>query len=165
TTLVIRLRHETKPRLAIGKFQLALTSLEGADTSPKGVPEAVLKALSKAPEQRTQAEREAIAAHYRTVAPELSEKRSRLARLEAERSLLLGEIPQTLITQTVTPRVMRVLPRGNWMDDSGEIVEPGVPQVFPQCRTSQRATRRDLADWIVSPQNPLTARVFANRLW
>src|SRR5207249_11982785 len=78
TKLVIRLRHETMPRLAIGKFRLSLTSLDGVDESPDGVPEAVLTALRKAPEQRTPKEREAIAEHYRTVAPELAEKRMHL---------------------------------------------------------------------------------------
>jgi hypothetical protein len=165
TKLVIRLRHETMPRLSIGKFRLALSSLDEVDASADGVPEAILTALRKPAEQRTPKEREAIAAHYRTVAPELAEKRKHLARLEAERSLLLGQIPRTLIAETAEPRVVRVLRRGNWMDDSGEIVQPGVPQVFPQIRKSDRATRRDLAEWIVSPQNPLTARVFVNRLW
>lgn len=165
TKLVIRLRHETQPRLAIGKFQLALTSLDGADTSMEGLPEAVLKALRKSPEQRATEERQTIATYYRKVAPELSQQRAHLARLEADRSLLLGEVPQTLIAKTVTPRVVRVLPRGNWMDDSGEIVQPGVPQLFPQIRSDGRATRRDLAEWIVSRQNPLTARVVTNRLW
>jgi len=135
------------------------------DASPDGVPEAVLTALRKAPEQRTPKERDAILEQYRAVAPELADRRIRLARLEAERSLLLGQIPQTLITETVEPRVIRVLPRGNWMDDSGEIVQPGVPQQFPQLAKPGRATRLDLADWIVSPRNPLTARVFVNRLW
>src|SRR5262249_56500284 len=46
--LVIRLRHETEPRLAIGKFRLSLTSLDGVDASADGVPEAVLTALRKA---------------------------------------------------------------------------------------------------------------------
>lgn len=177
TKLVIRLRHETMPRLAIGKFRLSLTSWGAADPSPEGIPEAVLTALRKAPEQRTAAEREAIAAHYRTVAPELAEKRARLARLEAERSLLVGQIPQTLISEAGEPRAIRVLPRGNWMDDSGEIVQPGVPGVlwrippsppdtaFPQIGKPGRATRLELAEWIVSRQNPLTARVFVNRLW
>src|SRR5262249_5629367 len=113
--LVIRLRHETEPRLAIGKFRLSLTGLAGVDEGADGVPEAVLTALRKAQDQRTPKEREAIADQYRAVAPELAAKRIRLARLEAERSLLLGQIPQTLITETVEPRVMRVLPRGNWM--------------------------------------------------
>src|SRR5438067_3267513 len=51
------------------------------------------------------------------------------------------------------------------MDDSGEIVQPGVPQLFPQIRTPGRASRLNLAEWIVSPQDPLAARVFVNRLW
>jgi hypothetical protein len=70
-----------------------------------------------------------------------------------------------LIAQAVEPRVMRILPRGNWMDDSGEIVHPGIPGLFPQLRKEGRATRLDLARWIVAPENPLTARVFTNRLW
>jgi hypothetical protein len=165
TKLVIRLRHETAPRLSIGKFQLSLTGQDGADPSQEGMPEAVLTARRKSPEQRTPAERAAIAAHYRTVAPELTEQRARVTRLETERSLLLGQIPQTLITERAEPRVVRVLPRGNWMDESGAIVQPGLPLVFPQIRKPARATRQDLAEWIASPQNPLTARVFVNRLW
>src|SRR5438552_2636448 len=51
------------------------------------------------------------------------------------------------------------------MDDAGEIVEPGVPLQVPQLCGRGRATRLDLANWIVSPRNPLTARVFVNRLW
>ena len=60
---------------------------------------------------------------------------------------------------------MRVLPRGNWMDDSGEVVEPGVPRFLPQLKTTGRATRLDLANWMTSAENPLTARVWVNRVW
>ena len=75
-------------------------------------------------------------------------------------------LPSTLVTVAVPPRPIRVLPRGNWMDDTGEVVEPGVPGVLPQPpKKDKRLTRLDLADWLVSQDNPLTARVLANRLW
>jgi cytochrome c553 len=165
TQLVIRLRHETKPRLSIGKFRLSVTGVDWANLNTEGVPDPVLKAIRKSPAERTPAEQETVAAHYRSVAAELSEKRTRLARLEADRSLLLGEVPQTLITEAVEPRVIRVLPRGNWMDETGEIVQPGVPHFLPQIGKPGRATRLDLAEWIVSAKDPLAARVFVNRLW
>jgi hypothetical protein len=77
-----------------------------------------------------------------------------------------NSIPKTIATVTVKPRPIRVLPRGNWMDDSGEVVEPGVPAVLPQpAKKAGRLTRLDLADWLVAKDNPLTARVLANRLW
>src|SRR5262249_16637633 len=61
---------------------------------------------------------------------------------------------------------MRVLPRGNWLDDSGEIVAPGTPASLPPMGIEgRRATRLDLANWMVKPENPLVARVFVNRLW
>ena len=61
---------------------------------------------------------------------------------------------------------MRILPRGNWQDESGEIVEPGVPAFLPQPAVEgRRLTRLDLAQWLVARENPLTARVFVNRLW
>lgn len=71
----------------------------------------------------------------------------------------------TMVTKSIPPRVIRVLNRGDWQDDKGEIVEPGVPQFMKQIAAKERATRLDLARWLVSPDHPQTARVFVNRLW
>jgi hypothetical protein len=166
-TLTVRLRHESKfTRHTIGRFRLSLSSLEFPPVEKSGVPDDVLKAIKVAPEKRDANQCKLIARHYRKVAPELFEPRRQLAWLEAERSLLLGRIPSTLVAESTTPRTMRVLPRGNWMDDSGEVVPPGVPQFLKQIDTgTNRPTRLDLANWIVSPDNPLTARLVVNRLW
>ena len=65
------------------------------------------------------------------------------------------------------PMETRVLARGNFLDETGEVVAPGVPHFLPQPAEagSRRLNRLDLARWITSPENPLTARVFANRMW
>ena len=65
------------------------------------------------------------------------------------------------------PSVTRVLARGNWQDESGEVVQPGVPAFLPQPPDAgaRRLNRLDLARWVGAPENPLTARVFVNRLW
>lgn len=57
-----------------------------------------------------------------------------------------------------------VLKRGQY-DMKGEKVEAGVPSVFPQIPADQPQNRLGLATWITSKDNPLTARVFVNRLW
>jgi hypothetical protein len=76
-----------------------------------------------------------------------------------------GKSPE-LVTESVPPTVTRVLPRGNWQDQSGPIVEPTPPHFLPQPKIEgRRQTRLDLANWITSPENPLTSRVFVNRLW
>ncbi|MEZ6048887.1 MAG: PSD1 and planctomycete cytochrome C domain-containing protein [Planctomycetaceae bacterium] len=74
---------------------------------------------------------------------------------------------KTMITVATEPREMRVLPRGNWLDKSGEVVQPAFPESLnpENPDTSGRLTRLDLANWIVSPENPLTSRVFMNRMW
>jgi hypothetical protein len=72
------------------------------------------------------------------------------------------------VVEQVSPREMRVLPRGNWMDDSGDVVTPAVPEFLPGPLTTDdanRLTRLDLARWMTDDVNPLTPRVFANRLW
>jgi hypothetical protein len=67
-----------------------------------------------------------------------------------------------------TPRTTRVLPRGNWLDDSGPIVGPAIPEFLGTLDTAgRRATRLDLANWLTDADGAgrLTARVLANRLW
>ena len=76
-----------------------------------------------------------------------------------------AKLTRTMVTGRIKPRTIRVLPRGNWMDDSGEIVEPAVPHFLPVLKNGSRANRLDLAEWLTSADNPLTARVFVNRLW
>jgi hypothetical protein len=73
----------------------------------------------------------------------------------------------TMVTEPQPPYTMRVLPRGNWQNESGDIVQPAPPHFLPQPKRAGagRLTRLDLARWLVSRENPLTARVFMNRLW
>jgi len=126
----------------------------------------VLFRSAKDASARTDEEKDTLARFYRRVAPELETLRTALRSADVRKAELLLTIPQSLITTTQPPDPVRVLPRGNWLDESGEVVEPAVPHFLPQIETEgRRATRLDLARWLTSPENPLTARVFVNRQW
>ncbi len=84
------------------------------------------------------------------------------AALEKEIAELRKSTRKMLATVSVKPRTMRILPRGNWMDDSGEVVGPATPEFLGGKKANSRL---QLADWITARENPLTARVFVNRLW
>jgi len=74
----------------------------------------------------------------------------------------------TMVTVAAPPRTTKVLARGNWQDESGEIVTPAPPRFLtehPSEPGAPRQTRLDLARWIMAPSNPLTARTFVNRTW
>jgi hypothetical protein len=129
---------------------------------PKNVREAILIE----PGKRTPAQKQAVAGHFRGIAPALAPQRQRLAFWQKQRAELDKQIPTTLVSTSVPPREMRVLPRGNWLDDSGELVTPAVPAFLPPLEVKdRRANRLDLARWLVSADHPLVARVFVNRLW
>jgi hypothetical protein len=96
------------------------------------------------------------------------EAQQKLTAVEKQKAELLKRFPSTLVSTAGPPRMIHVLKRGNWLDDSGEIVQPDVPAALPGLhmdREKKRATRLDLANWLVAPDNPLTARTFINRLW
>jgi hypothetical protein len=62
--------------------------------------------------------------------------------------------------------MVRILPRGNWLDQTGEVVAPAIPEFMGKLDTKDRkANRLDLANWVVSDDNPLPARAFTNRIW
>ncbi|HEY3392396.1 MAG TPA: PSD1 and planctomycete cytochrome C domain-containing protein [Lacipirellulaceae bacterium] len=94
------------------------------------------------------------------------QRRDKLIELKRRRLELEAQFVPTMITKAVEPREIRVLPRGNWMDKSGKVVQPRVPQFMQQMEANgRRATRLELARWLVARENPLTARVVVNRLW
>src|SRR5262249_48609833 len=144
----------------LGRFRLALRTSSAPELD--GIPDAALAALKVPAEKRKPAQVKAIAAHYRTIAPELATLRAKLTAATNARDYLIESLPSMPVSKSAEPRTTRVLPRGNWMDDSGAVVEPGVPgflrPVTP--RDGQRVSRLDFADWLVAPDNPLVARTF-----
>jgi Protein of unknown function (DUF1553)/Protein of unknown function (DUF1549) len=184
--ITVQLKHDSDYRRAtIGRFRLALSAAEHSwpesdnpglkplkPTPPmraighNGLPDNVGDALRLSEATRTAAQQRVVLEHFKWAAPEFQAQVSHLARLQLERDRLDSSLPQVLATEATTPSETRVLPRGNWMDESGELVQPAIPTFLGKLETSeQRATRLDLANWLVSPENPLTARVFVNRLW
>ncbi len=98
-----------------------------------------------------------------TKAQERAEKWNAHRQWAEERKTMGGTpIPVMVQREPGGMRPTRQFLRGNWLDH-GELVSPGVPEVLPPIR--QDATRRELAQWLVSGKNPLTSRVLANRLW
>jgi hypothetical protein len=59
-------------------------------------------------------------------------------------------------------RQTTVFERGNWLV-KGDSVEVGIPQMFDP--KGEFENRLDMANWLVSKENPLTARVIVNRFW
>lgn len=89
------------------------------------------------------------------------------ANLEKERKQFHDSLPACLVSASNEKlRTVRILPRGNWMDESGPVVEAALPHYLPQEGfAGRKLTRLDLAKWLVSKENPLTARTVTNRLW
>jgi hypothetical protein len=115
----------------------------------------------------TAKDRRRIVDYFTTIEESRSDARARLPENYSEKRELETGMAYTLYTKALpVPRDVRFLPRGNWLDDSGPLVEPGVPDFLPQIQSEgTRPTRLDLARWLVDDENPLTARVFVNRLW
>ena len=122
--------------------------------------------IQRTPEQLTQ-----LAGFHASQDPQLADLRSQVASIEQERARAEHRLPKVLYTRAMeTPREVRILPRGNWLDESGEVVEPGVPEFLGALQVDGRASRLDLARWLVEPEDRngvggMTARVFVNRIW
>jgi len=78
----------------------------------------------------------------------------------------------TMIVRTLAePRKTKILPRGNFLDESGAVVSPAIPdflKAIGRLNGESQATRLDLANWLTDTKSEsglLTARVFVNRMW
>ncbi len=155
----------------LGCFRLGVATDPAAVVPPTvPLPNADLADRLKVdPSARTPEQSAKLWAEFKAVAPELADLRAQRTAADKARADFEGTIPRTLVTErSEKPRTVRVLPRGNWLIETGEIMEPAIPAQFrPASRavSDRRLNRLDLADWLVSPENPLTARVVVNRFW
>lgn len=164
--LTLQLLQNLGTQHTIGRFRLAVTTaprpVRTTDVPPPSV--AAIMAIPTA--DRNEAQTNEVATYYRLIAPQLEQKRQELAALQKSRQELDSQIPITLTTEVVEPRMVRILPRGNWMDESGEVVTPAFPEALaPAPPSDTRLNRLDLAKWIVDRSNPLTSRAITNRIW
>lgn len=104
----------------------------------------------------------------RPATDDLKSARAAWEAARADHAVAADAIPGSMVFRDLpVPRDAFVMIRGQY-DKPGEKVAPGVPSVLPPLKLddpSKRPTRLDLAKWVVSAENPLTARVAVNRLW
>jgi hypothetical protein len=148
---------------AVGCLRVSCSPFAAQDPLKSGGGEPLRKALSKS----TRAYGDLLNEAYLLSTAWDSDAFTRYQQLYCQALEFRGGKSPTVVTVAWNPMVTRVLPRGNWQDESGEIVQPAVPHFLAQVGDSggRRLTRLDLAKWLVSRDNPLTARTVMNRLW
>ena len=168
-TLIVRLKHESQfAGHNLGRFRLHATSLPPTLVKLEGggTPESIRLALATNPAKRTSAQRSELAKFYREntdnpatrASAEASSSRKKLDDFTATlpTTMVMKELPQ--------PREAFVLKRGEY-DKKGDKVERILPAALPPLPSGAPVNRLGLAQWLVSPNHPLTARVWVNRAW
>jgi hypothetical protein len=169
-TLVLELL-QNYPSNALGHFRVGAATnaeaLQGPLSQPP--PDDIADILTTPPEKRDDKTKTNLFAYFKSVAAETAEARKRLADARKAKEDFEAPIPKCLVSVTnAQPRTVRVLARGNFLDESGPVVEPELPGYLAGAehgKDGRRLNRLDLANWLVSRENPLTARVVMNRLW
>ena len=149
----------------IGLFRVSATAEPRLGDVVK-LPPAVVAALAAPAAKRTPGQTAALTEYYlTTAAPELAAERVRKAELT---KLLADQKPVTVPIMTelagAARRKTKLQHRGNFQDLGAEVSE-GIPAIFGELPAGAPKDRLALAKWLVSPDNPLTARVIANRYW
>jgi mono/diheme cytochrome c family protein len=125
----------------------------------------VPKAVRKAPRDRDATEKQLAELAY--LEQSQRERMERLRQLESELFVMRSQaLPVLVSRQTDDPKTTRLLSRGDYSDKSGPILDPALPGFLTDDERSESDLNRlDLANWLFSADNPITARVFVNRLW
>lgn len=165
TLLTIRMKHRMlHAQRNIGRFRIAVTTmadpLKTVQLEARLLPVLDMPAAERSPEQKNQ-----LAAAYRALAPQLQSTRDQIAKLNKGLKDL----------GIVTALIVRERPgferpstnlhiRGAYLS-KGELVYANVPSFLNPLPADAMPNRLGLAEWLVSDDNPLTARVTVNHFW
>ena len=162
--LVLKLQFGSRewPQHSLGRFRIRVTDEPGA--ALQLAPPDVQLALGKA--ERSQTDKRLIDQWYQSLSPVSFELAQDLRRIVDERRRVSAQLPTALIMRDrkgVSVLTAPVRHRGEFLSPEGAVTA-STPSVLPPLPPG-RADRLALAKWLVSAQNPLTARVQVNRVW
>jgi Protein of unknown function (DUF1553)/Protein of unknown function (DUF1549)/Planctomycete cytochrome C len=160
-TAKLELLFERHYAASLGRFRISATKQK--DVKAREIPAQVEELLTIADEKLLNEERDILMRHWAHVAPELKAARAEIDALRKQipvpaTTLVLQERPAD------NPRPTYRHHRGEFLQPK-ELVTPGVPAWLPPLPKGEPANRLTFAKWLVSPENPLTARVTVNRQW
>jgi hypothetical protein len=149
---------------SLGRFRLSATSAR----NPFGglpVPSEVRLVLETPATARTAGQKAALLAWFRPLAPSLDAARDRLRTILAELDGMKVLTTPVLKERAGFERPSTLLRNRGSFVSPGERVYAAVPASLGSLPDDQPPNRLGLARWLVSPGNPLTARVAVNRYW
>ncbi|MFO0942180.1 MAG: DUF1553 domain-containing protein [Pirellulales bacterium] len=166
-------------RAADGQYSLAIWTKQLLEQDTTKAPEELratveqLKKQSATAEPATTDESSLIRTYYLSkvcldTTASFADLHKQQTAIDKERKAIDDAIPSTFVFRDLPQaRESFVMMRGAY-NRPGDKVKPGVLEVLPPLRLDAPAaipTRLDLAKWLVSPEQPLTARVIVNRFW
>ncbi len=170
-TTQIEMVFEKHYAAGLGKFRIAVTTNENATASALSEAAQAILLRSRSPTElssllhsnHTAMDRELLLHEFVRFAPELAQARRKIDKLrdglpKFPTTLVMNERPATHARTTFRHH------RGEFLQPKEEVA-PAVPAFLPQLPKNDPANRLALARWLVSDENPLTARVAVNREW
>jgi hypothetical protein len=105
-------------------------------------------------------------AYFKDLDADYSAVLNKLLKAVRERDAAAKNVTRVMIMDTMKePRPTFILTKGAYDKPTEEKVTAGTPASLPAMSTDAPRNRLGLAQWLVSPENPLTARVTVNRFW
>jgi len=127
------------------------------------LPARIRKILELPSDERTEEQQKQLTEHYLSVLPDIRECQEEIVRVEKQLDKIRP--PKTLVmVELDSPRTTSIMLRG-LLENPGEEVTPGVPEILHSWREELPPNRLGLARWLVDPRNPLVGRVTVNRWW
>jgi hypothetical protein len=148
----------------LGRFRISVTSA----ANPKfvlDIPGELRPILSIAPEARNAKQAKDLTAYYRTVAVDLAPVRKKIAELRGQIEDLLIPTALILAEDNKVPHPSTYIRMRGAYVSKGDMVEADVPAFLGPLPADAPPNRLGLAKWLVSRDNPLTARVTVNHFW
>ena len=148
--------YQTELENSLANWEQGLPKEEQAEIAPQ-----IRESLKIPPEQRNLYQKIVLDRFFFSQDPAWQARREGVRALEAAEPKLDSAL---IMRELAEPRQAFIHISGDFTR-RGETVHPGTPAVLPGLPHRQNANRLDLARWLVSPDNPLTARVTVNRMW